>query len=247
MIKKPLKTKNSLTPIVTAWADFELDGPIRASVRQEKDKLTFTVENLSSLDLRDAFTKVWHPHSELASGAILEMGTIRAGEVFQEEVQIPDVARRLLRGGIASSKRLGPAMKKFLGKGWYSGGSVLAAVQFHKIAQEDLLVISDDLDLPTGQLRIRQSGGSGGHKGLANIEQRLGTQDYARLRIGIDKSQYDATDHVLGPFRRAEWPQVEAALDRAADAAECWLSEGVDVAMNRFNRKESDTESKDEE
>ncbi len=127
-----------------------------------------------------------------------------------------------------------------------SGGSVLAAVQFHKIGQEDLLVISDDLDLPTGQLRIRKSGGSGGHKGLANIEQRLGTQDYARLRIGIDKSQYDATDHVLGPFRRGEWPQVEAALDRAADAAECWLSQGVDVVMNRFNRKESDTESKDE-
>jgi PTH1 family peptidyl-tRNA hydrolase len=121
-----------------------------------------------------------------------------------------------------------------------SGGSVLAAVQFHKIEQEDLLVVSDDLDLPTGQLRIRRTGGAGGHNGLRNIEHRLGTQGYARLRVGIDKGPYDATDHVLGGFGKGELREVEAALDRAADAVECWISQGIEAAMNRFNKIESE-------
>jgi peptidyl-tRNA hydrolase, PTH1 family len=122
-----------------------------------------------------------------------------------------------------------------------SGTSVLAAVQFHKVdPAQDLLVISDDLDLPVGRLRIRAQGASGGHKGLGDIQARLGSGDFARLRIGIDKSVEDAVEHVLATFRPEEREPVECAIDRAADAAECWLRDGITTVMNRYNRAESD-------
>ncbi|MCZ6690328.1 MAG: hypothetical protein O7H41_12040 [Planctomycetota bacterium] len=163
----PLRVPRWGHRLVTAWAEFELDGPIRASIRQDKDKLTFTVENLSSLDLRDAFTSVWHPRAEFASGAILEMGTIRSGEVFREEVQIPDSARRLLRGGIASSKRLGPVMKRFVGNAWYSQGSVLARIDLAE-GERALAAEYDDYTRPVRQfacvvvpiVRIYETGSS---------------------------------------------------------------------------------------
>ena len=118
-----------------------------------------------------------------------------------------------------------------------SGSSVLAARDFYKLANDDLLVICDDLNLPLGRLRIRGSGSSGGQKGLGDICRRLGSQDVPRLRIGVGTPppEWDAVDWVLGKFTNEEQVEVQIALGRTLDAVEAWASEGLAVAMNRFN------------
>jgi peptidyl-tRNA hydrolase, PTH1 family len=118
-----------------------------------------------------------------------------------------------------------------------SGQAVQAAVAFHKLSLEDLLVVSDDLDLPVGQIRLRASGTSGGHKGLESIIQLLGSNEFARLRIGIGRAGRDeVVAHVLSGISPEEEALTDAAVRRAADAVECWLTDGVTAAMNRFNR-----------
>lgn len=122
-----------------------------------------------------------------------------------------------------------------------SGQSVSAAWRYYKLAQTDVLVIYDDLDLPVGQLRVRAGGSAGGHKGLADILRHFGSEQVARIRIGIGKVDRTATvEHVLGRFAPDERDTIQAALGQAADAAECWLDEGIDAAMNRFNRRKND-------
>jgi len=118
-----------------------------------------------------------------------------------------------------------------------SGASVRAAVDFHKLPNEDLLVVCDDLNLPLAKLRFRAKGSSGGQKGLGDIIRRLGTEEFSRLRIGIGASpdQWDATDYVLSKFTRAEVPEIEEAVERAADAVAAWAREGIEHCMNRYN------------
>jgi len=118
-----------------------------------------------------------------------------------------------------------------------SGLAVGEAARFFKCEpEEDVLVIVDDTALPLGSLRLRASGGAGGHNGLADIERALGANTYARLRIGVGEPEYAAQrDHVLGRFSDEEIERVEPALDRAADAAEKWAADGVISAMNEFN------------
>jgi PTH1 family peptidyl-tRNA hydrolase len=117
-----------------------------------------------------------------------------------------------------------------------SGRSVLAVAQFYKLDRSNLLVVCDDLDLPVGRLRLRAAGSGGGQKGLENILLRLGSNDVPRLRIGIGKVDKSVTtEHVLGRFAPSELEPIAQALDAAADAVECWLREGIDAAMNRFN------------
>jgi peptidyl-tRNA hydrolase, PTH1 family len=118
-----------------------------------------------------------------------------------------------------------------------SGGSVLAARDFYKIPDEDLLIVSDDLNLPLGKLRFRKSGSSGGQRGLQDIVRRLGTDEIPRLRIGIGDppAGRDAADYVLGRFTKGEKPEIDVAVGRAADAVEIWIREGIAVAMNRYN------------
>jgi len=118
-----------------------------------------------------------------------------------------------------------------------SGQSVQAAVAFYRLPIEELLVVGDDLDLPIGRLRIRASGSSGGHRGLASIIQCLGSESFARVRVGIGRpAPDDAVEHVLSGFAEDEELAVNRAVDGAADAVECWLAEGVTAAMNKFNR-----------
>ena len=119
-----------------------------------------------------------------------------------------------------------------------SGKVVMSAGRFYKLELEDLLVISDDMDLPVGRLRLRGEGGCGGHKGLVDIEHRLGTQAYARLRIGIGRDESeepDAVDWVLTRFAEGDGELVAETNRRAAEAVECWIREGLDAAMTRFN------------
>jgi PTH1 family peptidyl-tRNA hydrolase len=105
------------------------------------------------------------------------------------------------------------------------------------LAPHDLIVIHDDVDLPVGRLRIKRSGGSGGHNGIRSIQAALASQEFCRLKIGVGRPApgEDTADYVLSPFRKDERDAVEQALDQAIIALECCLSEGLDKAMNRFN------------
>jgi PTH1 family peptidyl-tRNA hydrolase len=117
-----------------------------------------------------------------------------------------------------------------------SGRSVVPALRFYKLEPADLLVLCDDLNLPLGKLRLRAGGSDGGQKGLRDITAHLGTETYARLRIGIgDRGPIDAADFVLSRFRSAERPIMEDALIAATQAVAVWVSQGADAAMNRFN------------
>ena len=118
-----------------------------------------------------------------------------------------------------------------------SGKSVAAALAFYKLAPENLLVVCDDVDLPVGKIRVRNSGGSGGQKGLKDILQKTGTEDLARVRIGVGRppERMETADYVLSAFRPEEKADIESAFRRAADAVECWIERGVSETMNRFN------------
>jgi len=122
-----------------------------------------------------------------------------------------------------------------------SGKAVAEAIRFYKMsAADDLLVVVDDTALACGSIRLKPGGGAGGHNGLADVSRLLGTDDWPRLRIGIDKpGQIPLKNYVLGRFAPEQKPLVESSLDEAADAAACWASEGLATAMNRFNRKAS--------
>lgn len=120
-----------------------------------------------------------------------------------------------------------------------SGQAVLAATSEFALAEigSDLVVAYDDLDLPFGRLRIRPGGGAGGQKGLADIQNRLGRNDFPRLRFGIGRPPPgdDPVDYVLAPFDAEQQAGLSEVLERAADAIEAILTDGVQLAMNRFN------------
>jgi PTH1 family peptidyl-tRNA hydrolase len=118
-----------------------------------------------------------------------------------------------------------------------SGGSVAKALEFYKLPITELLVVCDDFHLPLAKLRLRAQGSSGGQKGLGDILQRFGTDEIARLRIGVGEppAGWDPADYVLGKFTKQELPEIEEAVWRAADAVVLWAREGVRVAMNQVN------------
>jgi PTH1 family peptidyl-tRNA hydrolase len=118
-----------------------------------------------------------------------------------------------------------------------SGRSVAALARYFKIPPHQTMIVYDDLDLPLAQLRLRPGGGSGGHKGLKSIIEQLHTQDFPRLRLGIDRPTHgDPVDYVLQNFTADEWIDVDRAIDRAVNALEHWLAHGIDSAMNAFNQ-----------
>ena len=121
-----------------------------------------------------------------------------------------------------------------------SGGPVREMANYFKIDPEtEMIVIYDDIDLDPGQLRIRKKGSAGGHNGIKNIIQELGTQKFVRIKVGVGaKPQgWDLADYVLGRFGREDRKLVDEAQDRACKAVELILSDGPDAAMNEFNKK----------
>ena len=118
-----------------------------------------------------------------------------------------------------------------------SGQSVQGLAHFYKIPNENLMILSDDLDLPFGTLRIRGSGGPGGQRGLGSILEKLGTKDIPRLRIGIGRppGRMDPAAYVLQKFSRDETKEVSGILDRGADAVFAFVDHGLNKAMNDFN------------
>ena len=124
-----------------------------------------------------------------------------------------------------------------------SGESIRALTDFYKIDEtSQLIVIYDDISLPPGQLRIREKGSAGGHNGIKSIISHLGGQEFLRIKVGVGEKPagWDLADYVLSRFAEDDRKKVEEALERAADAAVCLMTDGVEAAMNEYNRKVSE-------
>ena len=118
-----------------------------------------------------------------------------------------------------------------------SGQAVATAAGFYRLDVADLLVVSDDLDLEPGMIRLRATGSAGGHNGLADIVQKLGTNEFARCRVGIGRSdRQEAVSYVLERPTNDQKPLLTDAIERARDAVLCWIEFGIETAMNKFNR-----------
>jgi peptidyl-tRNA hydrolase, PTH1 family len=113
-------------------------------------------------------------------------------------------------------------------------------LQFYKIDAADALIVVDDINLDLGRLRARPSGSAGGHNGLKSVIEALGSEEFARLRVGVGRgdARRDLADHVLARFEAEERSIVAEAVGRAADAVELFVTDGIAPVMNRFNRKE---------
>jgi PTH1 family peptidyl-tRNA hydrolase len=124
-----------------------------------------------------------------------------------------------------------------------SGKSVACLVHKHKIPLSGLLLIYDDLDLPLGKIRLRQSGSSGGHKGINSIISAIGSEEFPRIRVGIGRPQVEGqplsedavVSYVLSDFSRQEEAMIKPVLTTAAEAIDCFLTQGITAAMNKFN------------
>ncbi len=119
-----------------------------------------------------------------------------------------------------------------------SGHVTATAAGYYKIPPRDVMVVLDDLALPVGQIRLRAKGSAGGHNGLKDMIARLGTDAFARLRVGIDDAaQRDTVDYVLSRFDSDQQAAVEQAAARAVEALLCWAQDGIEAAMNRYNSR----------
>jgi len=118
-----------------------------------------------------------------------------------------------------------------------SGGPIVSISRFYKVPVEQITIVHDDLDLPFGTLRIKRGGGDGGHNGLRSATSALGSKDYARVRFGIGRppGRQDPAEYVLREFAAAERKEVPFLVDRAADAVEALLAQGLEAAQNQFN------------
>ena len=125
-----------------------------------------------------------------------------------------------------------------------SGDAVAALARYYDISAADLLVVVDEAALPFGRLRARARGSAGGHNGLKSIVERLGTTEFARLRLGVGRGnpQRDLADYVLATFEPGERAELEGFISRAADAAEMFTVEGIEQVMNAYNPDATDPE-----
>ncbi len=171
------------------------------------------------------------PHSigfEVAEAVAREMGA-----AFRRS---PSFKGELAEGRFAGGKVLVVKPMTFMN---LSGDCVAPVVKYHNATASDLVVVSDDIDLPVGRIRIRRGGSAGGHNGLKSIIERLGTPDFIRLRIGVGRDRSDRREvigHVLGKFDPETRSQMDAkVIPAAVSALEQILSEGPDAAMNRWN------------
>ena len=152
------------------------------------------------------------------------------------------IAKIRLPGGAEDALLLKPLTYMNL-----SGEAVQGLAHYFKIDAPDILIVADDVNLPLGRLRVRKTGTEGGHNGLRSVAQMLGTFDYPRLRVGVgvprspegapgNTGRRELADHVLSRFENDEIPGIEAAIARAADAAEAFVTTTIDAVMNTYNR-----------
>ena len=124
-----------------------------------------------------------------------------------------------------------------------SGESIRSLLDYYKVDEEtELIVIYDDISLDVGALRIRAKGSAGGHNGIKNIIAQLGTQVFPRIKVGVGEkpSRYDLADYVLGHFSKAEQVQIEEGFENAVHAVQTIMTEGIEAAMNQYNRKKKE-------
>ena len=127
-----------------------------------------------------------------------------------------------------------------------SGESLREVMNYYNVDIEDLIVIYDDFDIETGSLRIRKKGSAGSHNGMKSVIYQLKNDGFPRVRVGIGKSgSLDWKDFVLGKVGGAESDAISQAISNAADAVECMISEGIDIAMNKYNKKKKKTAEKE--
>lgn len=120
-----------------------------------------------------------------------------------------------------------------------SGRSVAEALRFHKLSPADLVVIHDDLDIPFGQIKLKEGGGHGGHNGLRSLHQELGTNDYLRLRVGIGRpGRGDMADYVLSNFSKEEMSALPRLVDGIVDGLEMLIAAGLPKTMSLYNNKD---------
>ena len=156
-----------------------------------------------------------------------------------EELRVP--VQKLKYRSLTQTVELGGAKVLLMKPITYmnlSGEAVGEAARFFKIPADHVLVLSDDVSLPVGKLRIRKGGSAGGHNGLKSIIQHLGTDQFPRVKIGVGEKphpDYDMADWVLGKFAGEDLKTIAQAIQRAGKAAECYIHDGPDRAMNRFN------------
>ena len=156
-----------------------------------------------------------------------------------EELRVP--VQKLKYRALTQTVELGGAKVLLMKPITYmnlSGEAVGEAARFFKIPADHVLVLSDDVSFPVGKLRIRKGGSAGGHNGLKSIIQHLGTDQFPRVKIGVGEKphpDYDMADWVLGKFTGEDLKTISQAIQRAGKAAECYIHDGPDQAMNRFN------------
>lgn len=157
----------------------------------------------------------------------------------QEHIDVAEKKHKALigKGMIAGQKVILAKPQTYMN---LSGESVRSLLDYYKVDEtEELIVISDDISLSPGQLRIRKKGSAGGHNGLKNIIAHLGHDNFQRIKMGVGEKPkgYDLADYVLGHFDKAERELMDDAAKRAADAVRLMLTEGADTAMNQYNKK----------
>lgn len=158
-------------------------------------------------------------------------------EVLKVDVKKRKFGARL-GTGVYSEKKL------ILLKPWrfmnLSGQVVATAIGFYRLTLQNLMVVTDDLALEPGRIRLRSKGSAGGHNGLADIIDKLGTTEFARCRVGIGGNPEDIrlsqVDYVLGKPGRVQKAALNEAIERARDAVLCWIEHGIETAMNKYNR-----------
>jgi PTH1 family peptidyl-tRNA hydrolase len=159
---------------------------------------------------------------------------------FAQQRSLKFRSDRRFRADLAETEAPGSGEKLLLVKPLtymnLSGEAVRAVMQFYKVGPADVMVITDDFDLPLGRIRIRPDGSAGTHNGMKSLVAHLGP-GFPRVRIGVGSPTGDAIDHVLGTFRKEEWETVHEATELAVEAALMAMRDGVAPAMNRFNPK----------
>jgi len=205
------------------------------------------------MDLNSASSAILYPVMDVATKLIVGLGNPgKDYEHTRHNIGFEVIDRLADRHRIAVGKRdfralvgdgrIGDARVFFMKPQTFmnlSGESVAAFLRQKPLATTDILVITDDIALPTGKLRMRPGGSAGGHNGLKSLIAHLHSQEFPRLRIGVGAPRDPSVqvDFVLGRFSKAEQPVVEEAMDLAGAAIEAWLADGIEPAMNRFNGK----------
>jgi PTH1 family peptidyl-tRNA hydrolase len=170
---------------------------------------------------------------EVVEALAVKFGWIGRSEQFDQQAR-GKFDGLVMDGSIGSEKLMLLKPMTFMN---VSGKAVQAAMAFYQLSPKDVLVVLDDLALPCGRIRLRPGGSSGGHNGLKDIEQALATDQYPRLRLGIDAApeRIPGRDYVLGKFSGEQRKLLEPAIDRAVGATFMWIEKGIESAMSLFN------------